>query len=175
MLRLWLEVMDGVKKTIELQAIEEASAHVRLFVEEHNLGSKLFIPGLVYQAPYEDTLDILAVVSFHGAIWPRTAPHVAEYLNKTLPAHRAERFCTLPPWAVKLWIDPPMPWPGIVGAFQSEFAGDPLADILAVVDHQLSTDSDLDEIGGAAKYQALRQGIRDAMARKLGFSGYQKA
>ena len=175
MLRLWLEVMDGVKKTIELQTIEEASAHVRAVIEEHHLNSRLFTNGLIYQDPFEDTRDILAVCSFSGAIWPRTAPHVEEYLNKVLPTLRREAFANLPPWAVKLWMEGPMPWPGIVGAFQSEFAGDPLADILAALDHQFSTDSDLDEIGGAAKYQALRQGIRDAMAKKLGFSGYRRA
>ena len=76
---------------------------------------------------------------------------------------------------MKLWVDPPPPFPGLVSAFNLQICGDPLADILIALDHQLSTDSDLDDITGAAKYQALRQGIRDTMARKLGFSGYQKA
>jgi hypothetical protein len=100
---------------------------------------------------------------------------VEEYLSKILPTHRREAFSTLPPWAVKVWMEGAPSFPGIVGTFQSEFAGDSLADILIALDHQISTDSDLDDITGAAKYQALRQGIRDTMARKLGFSGYQKA
>lgn len=62
----------------------------------------------------------------------------------------------------------------LIGAFQSRFAGDPLADVLVAIDHQLSTDSDLDEITGAAKYQALRHEIRTAMAKKLGYSGYRR-
>ena len=66
MLRLWLEVMDGVKKTIELQTIEEASAHVRAFIEEHHLNSRLFTNGLIYQDPFEDTRDILAVCCSPG-------------------------------------------------------------------------------------------------------------
>jgi hypothetical protein len=173
MLRLWLEVMDGVKKTIELQTIEEASAHVRLFIEEQNQGSMLFIPGFVYQAPYEDTLDILAVVSFHGHLAQERATRGR--VPERDPPRPPGGALLLPPWAVKLWVDPPPPFPGLVSAFNLQICGDPLADILIALDHQLSTDSDLDDITGAAKYQALRQGIRDTMARKLGFSGYQKA
>jgi hypothetical protein len=72
----------------------------------------------------------------------------------------------------QMWHDTLSPMP-LVSAFMSEFAGDSVADILAAVDHQLSTDSDLDDIAGAEKYRALRQGIREAMAQKLGYAGYQ--
>lgn len=72
------------------------------------------------------------------------------------------------------WVDYGTMAQNIVGAFQSGFAGDSLADVLVALDHQLSTDADLDTITGAAKYQALRHAIRMAMAKKLGFSGYRR-
>lgn len=64
--------------------------------------------------------------------------------------------------------------PGIVDAFMAARGEDPLAGALAAVDHQLSTDSDLEMIAGASKYRALRLQIRDAMARALGFAGYRE-
>ena len=60
-----------------------------------------------------------------------------------------------------------------MGHFLALFGDEPLAQMLVAVDHQLSTDSDLEEITGAARYRALRQEIRTVMAQKLGFQGYR--
>jgi len=69
------------------------------------------------------------------------------------------------------------PFPGkpchVQDAFLEKYAGE-LADILVALNHQLSTDSDLDDIGGAPKYRALLKGIREAMAKSLGYSGIEE-
>jgi hypothetical protein len=65
--------------------------------------------------------------------------------------------------------------PNLVGTFIERCAGDPLADILVALDHQLSTDSDLDSVTGSAKYEELRRGIRDAMAQHLDSTGFRRS
>lgn len=73
----------------------------------------------------------------------------------------------------RVWVETSSLGPSIVGHFLALFGDEPLAQMLVAVDHQLSTDSDLEEITGAARYRALRQEIRTVMAQKLGFQGYR--
>lgn len=73
----------------------------------------------------------------------------------------------------RVWVETSSLGPSIVNHFLSLFGDEPLAQVLVAVDHQLSTDSDLEDLAGAARYRALRQEIRSVMAMKLGFDGYQ--
>lgn len=174
MLKLWLEESDGARLTVDLADVEAAGPACRTFIDKHSIGARLFRRGLVYQEPFRDAQDVVATVSFNGSISRRGEAHVEEYLHDILPAHRKEGFATLPPWSIKQWVDSQSSSP-IAAVFMTQFAGDPVADALVALDHQLWTDSDLEQIAGAAKYEALRLAIRSAMAKKLGFSGYRRS
>ncbi len=74
----------------------------------------------------------------------------------------------------QVWVEFGSLTTGIVSRFMYEFGEDPLAQALVSMDHQLSTDSDLDEITGSETYRALRLRLRTAMAQKLGYASYQE-
>ena len=62
----------------------------------------------------------------------------------------------------------------IVSEYSTRFQG-PVVDALVAMDHQLSTDSDLETITAPEMYVHLRQKGREAMAASLGYSGYEDA
>lgn len=174
MLKLWLEDIHGAKVSLDLEKLEEAGPFTRAFINKHHIGAKFFLSGLVYREPFDEEQDVVAIVTYDGTITPRGEKCVEGYLNDFLPRYRHEGYANRPPWAIREWVELPPPAVGILSVFAEHHAGDPLADALLAIDHQLSTDSDLEDIAGASKYQALRRQIRTAMAKKLGYSGYRK-